>query len=140
MATKVKASAKGDLKIWKLSLLYSLSRAVHGAVQRKQFTFVVRVQNLCGNAVGKEKVHREMDLFCDAQEKTAMDKLQSARKHNFLTLNFLEKILALSTCGQKVYNCLQDKGNIIFTVNHRLNFVDPGKRAHSRALERHDAE
>ena len=41
-------------------------------------------------SVGKDKVpHREMDLFRDAQEKTAMDSLQSARTHiNFLTVNF----------------------------------------------------
>ena len=80
----------GDLIIWKLSLLYSLSRVVHRVVQRKQFTFVFRVQNLCENAVScKDKVpHREMDLFRDAHEKTAMDSLQSARTHiNFLTVN-----------------------------------------------------
>ena len=29
-----------------------------------------------------------MDLFRDAQEKTTMDNLQSARTHNFLTVNF----------------------------------------------------
>ena len=40
----------GDLIIWKLSLLYSLSRVVHTVVQRKQFTFVFRVENLCENA------------------------------------------------------------------------------------------
>ena len=85
LATEIKASAKGDLNIWKLSLLYSLSRAVHRLVQRKQFTLVLGVQNL---SVGKDKLHREMDLFRDAQEKTAMDNLQSARTHNFLTLNF----------------------------------------------------
>ena len=41
-------------------------------------------------SVGKDKVpHREMDLFRDAQEKTAMDSFQSARTHiNFLTVNF----------------------------------------------------
>ena len=50
-------------------------------------------------SVGKDKVlHREMHLFHDAQEKTAMDSLQSAITHiNFLTVNFLEKILALAT-------------------------------------------
>ena len=89
MATEVKATAKGDLNIWKLSLLYSLSRAVHRVVQRKRFTFVFRVQSLSGDAVSWQyKVHREMDLFRDAQEKTAMDNLQSARTHNFLTVNF----------------------------------------------------
>ena len=36
-------------------------------------------------SVGKDKVHREMDLFHDAQEKTAIDSLQFARTHNFLT-------------------------------------------------------
>ena len=41
-------------------------------------------------SVGKDKVpHREMDLFRDAQDKTALDSLQSARTHiNFLTVNF----------------------------------------------------
>ena len=38
-------------------------------------------------SVGKDKVHREMDLFSDAQEKTAMDSLQSARTHSFLAVN-----------------------------------------------------
>ena len=72
------------------ALIYSLSRVVHRVVQRKQFTFVFRVQDLCENeSVGKDKVpHREMDLFRDAQGKTAMDSLQSARTHiNFLTVN-----------------------------------------------------
>ena len=38
----------------------------------------------------KDKVpHREINLFRDAQEKTVMDSLQSARTHtNFLTVNF----------------------------------------------------
>ena len=39
-------------------------------------------------SVGKDKVHRSMDLFRDAQDKTAMYNLQSARTHNFLTVNF----------------------------------------------------
>ena len=30
-------------------------------------------------SVGKDKMHKEMDVFRDAQEKTAMDNLQSAR-------------------------------------------------------------
>ena len=47
--------AKGDLNILKLSLLYSLSRAVHRVLQRKQFTFVFRVQNLCENAVSWQR-------------------------------------------------------------------------------------
>ena len=84
-------TAMGDLIIWKLSLLYSLSRVVHRVVQRKQFTFVSRVQNLCENAVSwqRQSADREMGLFRDAQEKTAMDSLQSARRHiNFLTVNF----------------------------------------------------
>ena len=46
-----RVTAMGDLIIWKLSLIYSLSRVVHRVVQRKQFTFVFRVQNLCENAV-----------------------------------------------------------------------------------------
>ena len=46
-----RVTAMGDLIIWKLSVLYSLSRVVHRVVQRKQFTFVFRVQNLCENAV-----------------------------------------------------------------------------------------
>ena len=73
-------------------------------------------------SVGKDKVpHREMDLFRDAQEKTAMDSLQSARtRTNFLTVNFPWKTISPSY--------------------HRLNFVDPDKRAHSRALKRHDGE
>ena len=58
-----------------MSLLYSLSQAVHRVVQRKQFTFVFHVQNLFGaQSVSKDKVHREMNLFHDAQEKTAMDR------------------------------------------------------------------
>ena len=48
-------TAKGDLNIWKLPLLYSLSRAVLRVVQRKQFTFVFCVQNLCGNAVSWQR-------------------------------------------------------------------------------------
>ena len=44
-----------DLIIWKLSLLYSLSRVVHRVVQRKQFTFVFRVQNLFENAVSWQR-------------------------------------------------------------------------------------
>ena len=45
-----RVTAMEDLIIWKLSLLYSLSRVVHRVVQRKQFTFFFRVQNLCENA------------------------------------------------------------------------------------------
>ena len=48
-------TAMGDLIIWKLSLLYSLSRVVHRLVQRKQFTFVFRVQNLCEKAVSWQR-------------------------------------------------------------------------------------
>ena len=48
MATEVKASAKGDLNIWKLSLLYSLSLAAHRVVQRKQFTFDAQEKNCNG--------------------------------------------------------------------------------------------
>ena len=104
MATEVKASAKGDLNIWKLPLLYSLSRAVHRVGQRKQFTFVSRVQNQSRGetqSVGKDKVHR--GWICIAMLK---NKLQ------WITFNpsLLERILALATCGRKVYNCLQDKG------------------------------
>ena len=49
-------------------------------------------------SVGKDKVpHREMDLFRDAQEKTAMDSLQSAITHiNFLTVNFSLKNISPS--------------------------------------------
>ena len=46
---------KGDLIIWKLSLLYNLSRVVHRVVQRKQFTFVFRVQNLYENGVSWQR-------------------------------------------------------------------------------------
>ena len=84
-------TAIGDLIIWKLSLLYSLSRVVHRVVQRKRFTSS-SVSKTCvkTQSVGKDKVpHREMDLFRDTQEKTAMDSLQPARTHiNFLTVNF----------------------------------------------------
>ena len=56
MANEVKrVTAMGNLIIWKLSLLYSLSRVVHRVVQRKQFTFVFRVQNLCENAVSWQR-------------------------------------------------------------------------------------
>ena len=48
-------TAMGDLIICKLSLLYSLSRVVHRVVQRKQFTFLFRVQNLCENAVSCQR-------------------------------------------------------------------------------------
>ena len=85
-------TAMGHLIIWKLSLLYSLSRVVHRVVQRKQFTFVFRVQNLCENAVSWQRQSAawgDGSVSRDAQEKTAMDSLQSARTHiNFLTVNF----------------------------------------------------
>ena len=57
MATEVKGSQQweGDLIIWKLSLIYSLSGVVHRVVQRKQFTFVFRVQNVCENAVSWQR-------------------------------------------------------------------------------------
>ena len=48
-------TAMGDLIIWKLSLLYSLSRVAHRVVQRKQFTFVFHVQNLSENAVSWQR-------------------------------------------------------------------------------------
>ena len=80
-----------DLIIWKLSLLYSLSRVVHRVVQRNNL-LSSSVSKTCvkTQSVSKDKVpHQEMDLFRDAQEKTAMDSLQSARTHiNFLTVNF----------------------------------------------------
>ena len=91
IATEKRVTEMGDLIIWKLSLLYSLSRVVHRVVQRNNL-LSSSVSKTCvkTQSVGKDKVpHREMDLFCDAQEKTAMDSLQSARTHiNFLTVNF----------------------------------------------------
>ena len=52
-------TAKGDLNIWKLCLpilnLAYPARAVHRVVQRKQFTFVFRFQNLCENAVSWQR-------------------------------------------------------------------------------------
>ena len=92
-------------------------------------------------SVGKEKVHREMDLFRDAQEKTAMDKLQSARTHNFLTVNFPGKNISPSYLWlESLQIAYKTRAKYHLTVNHRLNFVDPDKRAHSRALERHNGE
>ena len=88
-----RVTAMGDLIIWKLSLLYSLSRVVHRVVQRNNL-LSSSVSKTCvkTQSVGKDKVpHREMDLFCDAQEKTAMDSLQSARTH----INFLNRKLSL---------------------------------------------
>ena len=80
-----RVTAMGDLIIWKLSLLYSLSRVVHRVEQRKQFTFDFRVQNLCENAVSwqRQSAASEMDLFRDAQEKTAMDSLNSIRQNTY---------------------------------------------------------
>ena len=66
MATEVKTSAKRDLNIWKLSLLYSRSLAVPRVVQKTLFTFVVREMSKTyveTRLVGKDKVHLEMDLF-----------------------------------------------------------------------------
>ena len=89
MATEVQASAKGDLNICKLSLLYSLSRAVHRLVQRKQYTFVFRVQNLCGKAVSWQRQSASGDgSVSRCSRKNAMDNLQSAGTHIFLTVNF----------------------------------------------------
>ena len=56
-------------------------------VKRTQFTFVVtEMSKTCVEmrSVGKDKVHREMDLFRDVQENTAMGNLQSAGTHDFL--------------------------------------------------------
>ena len=39
-------------------------------------------------SVGKDKVHREMDLFREVQEKTAMDNIQSAGTRDFLAVSF----------------------------------------------------
>ena len=63
----------------------SRSRAVHRVVQRAQSTLVVNAET---HSNGKDELHREMDLFGDALEKTAMDKLQSARSHGFLVVTF----------------------------------------------------
>ena len=85
-----RVTAMGDLIIWKLSLLYSLSRVVHKVVQRKQFTFVFRVQNLCENAVSwqRQSAASGDGSVSRCSRKTAMDSLQSARTHiNFLTVN-----------------------------------------------------
>ena len=79
-----KVTAMGDLIIWKLSLLYSLSRVVHRVVPKENNLLSSSVSKTCvkTQSVGKDKVpHREVDLFRDAQEKTAMDSLQSARTH-----------------------------------------------------------
>ena len=84
MDTEVKASANRDLNVWiawNLFLLYSRSRAVHRVMQRINTIHFGR-HTSCGN------VHREMDLFRDAQDKTAMHKLQSARTHDFLAVSF----------------------------------------------------
>ena len=35
----------------------------------------------------------------------------------------------------KAYHCLQDKGYNHLTVNHSLNFVDPGTGAHTQCIE-----
>ena len=35
----------------------------------------------------------------------------------------------------KAYDCLQDKGYNHLTVNHSLNFVDPGTGAHTQLIE-----
>ena len=136
------ASAKRNLNIWKLFRLYSRSRAVHRVVQRTQFTFVVRqndVQNLGAetHSVGKDKVHREMDLLndvClrDAQEKAAMDKLQFVRTHDFLAVSFPLRKNSSPCDLWKAYECLQDEGKHYLTVNHRLNFVDSDKQTHSK--------
>ena len=84
-------TAKGDLIIWKLSLLYSLPElCIHWCKENNLLSSSVSKTCVKTQSVGKDKVpHREMDLFRDAQEKTAMDSLQSARTHiNSLTVNF----------------------------------------------------
>ena len=77
MATEVKGSQQWELCIEWCKENNLLSSSVSKTCVKTQ-------------SVGKDKVpHREMDLFRDAQEKTAMDSLQSARTHiNFLTVNF----------------------------------------------------
>ena len=60
-------------------------------VQRTQFTFVVSEMSKTfveTRSVGKDKVHREMDLFREVQEKTAMDNIQSAGTRDFLAVSF----------------------------------------------------
>ena len=60
-------------------------------VKRTQFTFVVtEMSKTCVEmrSVGKDKVHREMDLFHDVQENTGMGNLQSAGTHDFLAVSF----------------------------------------------------
>ena len=62
-----------------LEIIADHSRAVYRVVQRTQFIFFVREMPKSfeeTRSVGKDKVHREMDLFRDAQEKAAMDNLQ----------------------------------------------------------------
>ena len=68
-------------------------------VQRTQFSFVVtEMSKTCVEmrSVGKDKVHREMDLFRDVQENTAMDNLQSAGTNDFLAVRFPRKNISPS--------------------------------------------
>ena len=99
------------------------------------------VSKTCVNtqSVGKDKVpHREMDLFRDAQEKTAMDSLQFARTHiNFLTVNFpRKKKLALATCGRKVYHAYKTRANMHHTVNHSPKLRRPKQTSPQQGIEK----
>ena len=51
--------------------------------------------------IGKDELHREMDLLGDAQGKIKMDKHQFARTHGFLVVNFpLKKLLPWLILGR----------------------------------------
>ena len=55
MATEVKGSQQWEIWSFGNCPCFSLSRVVHTVVQRKQFTFVFRVENLCENAVSWQR-------------------------------------------------------------------------------------
>ena len=81
----------GNLIIWKLSRFIAFPElCIEWCKENNLLSSSVSKTCVKTQSVGKDKVpHREMDLFRDAQEKTAMDSLQSAKTHiNFLTVNF----------------------------------------------------
>ena len=145
MATEVKASQQWE--IWSFGNCPCFTAFPELCIEwcKENNLLSASVSKTCvkTQSVGKDKVpHREMDLFRDAQAKTAMDSLQSARTHiNFLTVNFPWKNISPSYMWPESLQLPTRQGlTCISQLTIRLNFVEPNKRAHGRALKRHDGE